>query len=64
MQLETLKDSEYSFRIKSTNPNKPTVTIDCQASNPKLDKEWMDQLNKIQDEQNTFLYQLVNPQHN
>lgn len=64
MQLETLKDSEYSFRIKSTNPNKPTVTVDCQAASQKHYDEWMGNLNKIQEQQFDFLNKLVNPLHN
>lgn len=64
MQLDTLKDSEFSFRLKSTNPNKPTVTVDCQAASQRDYDEWMGTLNQIQDQQTVFLNKLVNPLHN
>jgi len=64
MQLERLKESDYSFRIKSTDPNKPTVTIDCQAASEASYDEWLGMLNKILEQQSVLISRLVNPLNN
>ncbi|KRG05585.1 triple functional domain protein isoform X2 [Drosophila mojavensis] len=61
MQLHSLKDSSYSFRIKSTDPNKPPVSIECRASSEASYNEWLDTLNKIVKQQNDLILQLINP---
>lgn len=61
MQLDRLKDSAYSFRIKSTDPNKPTVSIECQASSEACYNEWLDMLNVILEQQSDLILRLVNP---
>ncbi|KAH8365464.1 hypothetical protein KR093_001054 [Drosophila rubida] len=64
MQLERIKESDYSFRIKSTDPNKPTVTIDCQAASEASYDEWLGMLNKILEQQSVLISRLVNPLNN
>ncbi|KAM8710186.1 hypothetical protein ACLKA7_016907 [Drosophila subpalustris] len=64
MHLERLKESDYSFRIKSTDPNKPTVKIDCQAASEASYDKWLGMLNKILEQQNVLISRLVNPLNN
>ncbi|ALC42942.1 trio [Drosophila busckii] len=64
IHLQTLRENEYSFRIKSTDPNKPPVTIDCQAASQESYEEWQGMLNKILDEQNVLILKLVDPLNN
>lgn len=61
MQLHSLKESSYSFRIKSTDPNKPPVSIECRASSEASYNEWLDTLNKIVKQQNDLILKLINP---
>ncbi|XP_060654045.1 triple functional domain protein isoform X1 [Drosophila nasuta] len=64
MHLERMKESDYSFRIKSTDPNKPTVAIDCQAASAESYAEWLGMLNKILEQQSALISRLVNPLNN
>ncbi|KAH8395569.1 hypothetical protein KR222_000041 [Zaprionus bogoriensis] len=64
MQLELLKENEYTFRLKSTDPNKPTVIIDCQASSQQVYDDWKGMLDKILEQQNLLINRLVNPLNN
>ncbi|XP_034481453.1 triple functional domain protein isoform X1 [Drosophila innubila] len=64
MHLERIKESDYSFRIKSTDPNKPIVKIDCQAGSEASYDKWLGMLNKILEQQNVLISRLVNPLNN
>ncbi|XP_062131769.1 rho guanine nucleotide exchange factor 25 isoform X3 [Drosophila sulfurigaster albostrigata] len=64
MHLERMKESDYSFRIRSTDPNKPTVAIDCQAASAESYAEWLGMLNKILEQQSALISRLVNPLNN
>ncbi|XP_030560758.1 triple functional domain protein isoform X2 [Drosophila novamexicana] len=61
MQLEPVKEGDYIFRVKSTDPNKPTVSIECQASSEKCYDEWLGMLNVILEQQSDLITRLVNP---
>ncbi|EDV95637.1 GH15671 [Drosophila grimshawi] len=64
MQLKELKEGEFSFRIESTDPNKPAVTIDCQAGSEKANEEWLGKLKMILEQQSDLITRLVNPLSN
>ncbi|XP_064541124.1 triple functional domain protein isoform X2 [Drosophila montana] len=61
MQLEPVKELDYTFRVKSTDPNKPTVSIECQASSEKCYDEWLGMLNVIVEQMSDLITRLVNP---
>lgn len=60
MSLETV-NSENSFLLKSTDPNKPTLGFVCQASSPELLEQWLSTIRNILQTQKDFLKAIQSP---
>lgn len=49
------------FTVKSTDPNKPTLSFTCQAATPDLQEQWVSTIGTILQTQKDFLKAIQSP---
>ena len=57
----TLEEGEEDFTLRSTDPRKPTIALQCQALNRESHHEWVANLTNILQTQKDFLKAIQSP---